>query len=823
MAKRRLMKFGGSSVANPGRMREVASIVLQAAQRGPVVVVVSAYQGVTNQLLECARLAEGGKREFHSLYETLVKRHLDALNELHAHRPPKRVATDVQTLLSELNNVLQGVYLLRHCSPRTQDLTASFGERLSALTLASYLQRSRTARFVDSRTLVVTDDRFTKAGVLFPPTNAAVKKVFSSLYAHAGRKVIPVVTGFIGATEDGRTTTIGRDGSDYTAAILGAALGVGVIEIWTDVDGILSADPRAVKTAFVVPQMSYEEAMELSYFGAKVLHSSTIAPAVVKRIPIVIKNTLNPTAPGTRISSHVNRWESVAKGIASVDQCTLLTLRGLRMVGVPGTAGRLFRSLALHNVNVILISQASSEHTICIAVSSADVPRAREAVNEEFRYEVQSKTMSLDEKSGQMIVAIVGDGMEGTPGVSGKVFQALGRNGINVTAIAQGASERNISLVIDESQRIRALNVVHSAFFEHRKTLAVILIGPGNIGAAFLRLLHQQRKFLNGRGFEARLCGIADSSRFVLSPDGIDLLRWKETLVSSSSRMEPRSFLRHLAEMHLTNAVIVDCTASGEIVDLYEDFVRLNMHIVTPNKKANVLPWRRYKQLTELMKSRQKYFLYEANVGAGMPIISTLNDLIASGDSIVKIEGVFSGTLSHLFNHYDGTVPFSALVQEAMELGYTKPDPRDDLSGEDVARTLLVLARQIGLQMDLRQIRTESLVPRPLRGGPLPGRFFTEYRHADAAMRRRFLAAREQGRVLRYVGVVQGRAAHAGVKEIPRDHQLASTHGSDNVITFTTHRYAQSPLVVQGPGAGAEVTAMGVFSDLLKLLHYLPQ
>jgi aspartokinase/homoserine dehydrogenase 1 len=287
--------------------------------------------------------------------------------------------------------------------------------------------------------------------------------------------------------------------------------------------------------------------------------------------------------------------------------------------------------------------------------------------------------------------------------------------------------------------------------------------------------------------------------------------------------MEPRSFLRHLAEMHLTNAVIVDCTASGEIVDLYEDFVRLNMHIVTPNKKANVLPWRRYKQLTELMKSRQKYFLYEANVGAGMPIISTLNDLIASGDSIVKIEGVFSGTLSHLFNHYDGTVPFSALVQEAMELGYTKPDPRDDLSGEDVARTLLVLARQIGLQMDLRQIRTESLVPRPLRGGPLPGRFFTEYRHADAAMRRRFLAAREQGRVLRYVGVVQGRAAHAGVKEIPRDHQLASTHGSDNVITFTTHRYAQSPLVVQGPGAGAEVTAMGVFSDLLKLLHYLPQ
>lgn len=823
MTKRKLLKFGGSSVANPERMRQVGSIILHAAKHGPVVVVVSAYQGVTNQLLECARLAENGDREFLSLYEALVKRHVDTLQELHARRPPKRVAAEVRDLLSELHDVLQGIFLLRHSSPRAQDLTASFGERLSALTLASFLHRTRPARCVDARTIVVTDDRFTHAGVVFSKTHAAIKKSFAGLYARYGRSVIPVVTGFIGATEDGRTTTIGRDGSDYSAAIVGAALGVGVIEIWTDVDGILSADPRAVKSAFVVPQMSYEEAMELSYFGAKVLHSSTIAPAVVKQIPIIIKNTLNPSAPGTRISRHVDRWEGVAKGIASVDHCTLLTIRGLTMVGVPGTAGRLFRSLASHNVNVILISQASSEHTICIAVSSADVGRAREAVNEEFRYEVQSTMMSLDEKPEQTIIAIVGDGMEGTPGVSGRVFQSLGRNGINVSAIAQGASERNISLVVDARQRIQALNVVHAAFFERQKTLAVILIGPGSIGGAFLRLLHQQRRFLREQGFEARVCGIANSSRFVLAHDGIDLLRWKEELDASPHRMEPRRFLQQLAAQHFVNAVVVDCTASGKIVDLYEDFVRLNMHIVTPNKKANVLPWLRYKRLTDLMKIRQKYFLYEANVGAGLPIISTLNDLIASGDTIVKIEGIFSGTLSHLFNHYDGGVRFSTLVQEAMELGYTEPDPREDLSGKDVARKLLILARQVGLRMDLQHIRVENLVPRPLRGGALPKEFFTTYGTHDAAMKRRLLTANERGCVLRYVGVLQGKAASAGIREIPRQHLLASARGSDNIVAFTTHRYARSPLVVQGPGAGAEVTAMGVFSDLLKLLHYLPQ
>ena len=460
------------------------------------------------------------------------------MNVLHNNRPPKHVAANLQTMLAELRDVLQGIYLLRHSSPRALDLTASFGERLSALIIASFLQQSQPSCFVDSREIVKTDDQFTHAVVQFDKTNHAIKAYFKKLFEHSSKRLIPVVTGFIGSTDDGLTTTIGRNGSDYSAAIFGAALDVSLIEIWTDVDGILSADPRSVPAAFVVPQMSYEEAMELSYFGAKVLHASTIAPAVAKHIPIDIKNTLNPAAAGTRISHHVSRWEGVAKGITSVDDCTLLTLRGMSMVGVPGIAERLFRALASHSVNVILISQASSEHTICFAISTSDAAAAKKAVHQEFHFELQSKLTSLDEKPSQTIVAIVGDGMKGTPGVSGKVFQALGRNSVNISAIAQGASERNISFVIDEAQKLRALNVIHEAFFEPKKKLGVVLIGPGNIGSTLLKQIHQQHSYLHSEGFDVRVCGIYDIGKAVFSSKGIDLKRWRELLDSTPKKDE---------------------------------------------------------------------------------------------------------------------------------------------------------------------------------------------------------------------------------------------------------------------------------------------
>jgi len=823
MKVKRILKFGGSSLANAECIRKAANIILETAEKEQILIVVSAFQGITDKLKECALSAEAGNEIYEKLYREICKRHIETLRNLHNGKPPKNVYDDIQVMLDELYNALHGIYLLHHCSPRALDLVWSFGERLSALIVSSYIQKFRPALYVDARELVKTDDRFTNASVQFDKTDQAIKNYFYKLLKKSRKSVIPVVTGFIGSTDEGVTTTIGRNGSDYSAAIFGAALDVSVIEIWTDVDGILSADPKFVPGAFVLPHLSYEEAMELSYFGAKVLHASTIAPAVRKHIPVLIKNTFNPTAEGTLISSRSYKWEGVAKGITSIKDCTLLTLRGISMAGVPGIAERLFRALASRSVNVILISQASSEHTICFAIKSSDVPIARKAVHQEFLLEFNSGLTSLDEKPEQAIIAIVGDGMRGTPGVSGKVFQALGRNNINVSAIAQGASERNISFVIDASQKIRALNVIHQAFFEPYKKLGIILIGPGKIGSTLLKQLHQQEKYLLNEGFNVRVHGIIDIDKYVLSQKGIDLKKWKEVLQASGQKPNWKTIMEQISAMQLTNAVVIDCTASQEIVDMYEDFVNLNMHIITPNKRANVLPWPRYKRLVELMKRKQKYFLYETNVGAGLPVISTLQDLIASGDQIIKIEGMFSGTLSHLFNYYDGTRPFSVLVEEALELGYTEPDPREDLSGSDVARKLLILARQMGWKMDLEQVKVENLVPEQLRKGKFTKEFFQKYAKYDEKMKQRLEKAKSKGAVLRYVGILKDGKAWASIVEVPMGNPLASTKGSDNIIAFTTQRYSKTPLVVQGPGAGADVTAMGVFSDLLKLLHYLPQ
>jgi aspartokinase/homoserine dehydrogenase 1 len=817
----KILKFGGSSVGSPERIRSVASIVLEAATADRVVVVVSAFQGVTDQLLRCARLAEKGDTHYQAHFRQIAERHHSAVKALLKNPARLRVAAELDARLKELDDVLRGISLLGDCPPRALDLAASFGERLSALIIAAHLDQLGRAECVDARQFVITDDQFTHASVQFEQTNRSTQAYFRRMQQKGRQPVIPVVTGFLGSTEDGRTTTIGRNGSDYTAAILGAALRADVIEIWTDVDGILSADPRAVPSAFVLRQMTYEEAMELSYFGAKVLHPAAIAPAVAKKIPIYIKNTFNPKAPGTCISQTAESWERVAKGITAVEDIALLTLRGIAMVGVPGTAERLFRALASHRVNVVLISQASSEHTICFAVSNSDVERARRAVGEEFRFELHNGLTLLDERPNQTVVAIVGEGMKGTPGVSGRVFDALGRNNVNVSAIAQGASERNISFVVDSAQRIRALNVVHEAFFEERKKLAVILIGVGNIGSALLGQFDQQRSYLSGRGFDIRVCCVANSKKYVLDAGGIDLSGWKQALSQSRSAMHPRRLADEIAGLELTNAVLVDCTASSEIAAAYPDFVNANLHIVTPNKKANVLPWKDYAALTELMKRRRKYFLYEANVGAGLPVISTLGDLIASGDQVLKIEGIFSGTLSYLFNHYDGARPFSAVLREAHELGFSEPDPRDDLSGEDVARKLLIIARHLGLRWDMKDIRFENLVPVSLRKGAFSPSAFDRFARVDAAMRRRLEDARLRGHVLRYVGVLEGNTGTAGLRGFPQTHPFAGTKGSDNIIAITTRRYSHTPLVVQGPGAGADVTAMGVFSDILKLLHYL--
>jgi aspartokinase/homoserine dehydrogenase 1 len=818
----RILKFGGSSLATPDRIRAIARIILDEAREEPVIVIVSAFQGVTNQLLDCARRAEKADGGYETAWAKIARRHRSAVADLLGPRRGRQVLLQVDKLLTDLRDALHGIRLLAHCPPRALDLTASFGERLSALIIAAYLGRSRPARFVDARQFIITDDQFTHATVIFSKTDRAIRQYFSQLFRSRSRRPIPVVAGFIGSTSDGRTTTIGRNGSDYSAAIVGAALGASVIKIWTDVDGVLSADPKEVALAFVLPQITYEEAMELSYFGATVLHSAAIAPAVARRIPIQIKNSFNPRAPGTLISHRGGDGDQLAKGISSIGDLTLLTLRGLTMVGVPGIAERLFRALASHGVNVILISQASSEHTICFAVSHADAAAAVAAVRQEFRFEFQHHLTSLDEKGNQAIVAVVGDGMKGHPGVSGKVFGALGRHNINISAIAQGASERNISCVIDVRHQARALNVIHEAFFEARKRLALFVIGVGNIGGTLLRQLHEQRSYLLAHGFDVTVIGVANSKRFALAASGINLAHWREKLSASRRRMDPRVLATEIAKLELTDAAIVDCTADAAVVSAYSDFVNANLHIITPNKRANVLPWPQYVALMDLLRKRQKYFLDEANVGAGLPIMSTLRDLIASGDVITKVEGIFSGTLSYLFNTFDGTLPFSALVREAHKMGLTEPDPREDLSGQDVARKLLILARKSGTQMEIENVRVDSLVPRRLAGAPFAPRFFSSFAKHDHEMAERLKRAQSHNAVLRYVGILERGRARAGIKEFSRDHPIATTKGSDNIIAFTTKRYSRTPLVVQGPGAGPDVTAMGVFSDILKLLNYLP-
>ncbi len=811
-----ILKFGGSSVGAPQRIRDIAAIVGTAAAEGPVHVVVSAFQGVTDQLLQLGARASSGDISYVDVLEHMERRHIEAVKELVPVQQQSHVLAQFKFTFNELEDILNGVYLVREASPRTLDVIVSFGERLSAFICAAALSAAGTpAAFADARQFVRTDARFGNARVDHAATRELVRAYFGRQ-----RGVVQVVTGFIASTEKGETTTLGRGGSDFTASILGACLDADEIQIWTDVDGVLTADPRKVKRAFPLAAMSYVEAMEMSHFGAKVIYPPTMQPALLRHIPIRIKNTFRPEAPGTLIGDDPGTFDAPIKGISSIGDIALIRIAGAGMVGVSGVAGRIFEALAKASINVILITQASSEHTVCLAVMPNQADEAKGQIEHEFRHEIRDGQVSEVIVERELaIVAVVGENMRRTPGIAGSIFQALGANGINIVAITQGSSELNISMVIARGDEAKALNALHDAFFlSGLKTVNVFLIGTGLIGSTFLDLLAKQREILLEQYLiDLHLVGLANSRKMALDLGGIPFDGAKGRLEASEQSADLHRFVDGIRAFNLPNSVFVDCTATDAVPAVYERVLRSNVAVITPNKKANAGPMPQYLSLKKSAQQHNTQFLYETNVGAGLPIINTLRSMVTTGDRIRRIEGVLSGTLSFLFNSYDGTVPFSELLRQARDMGYTEPDPRDDLNGHDVGRKLLILAREAGNTLEFEDLSIENLVPEAARGVDTVEGFFEALRPFDADFEHKYRSAKAAGKVLRYICRFEDGKGAVELKEVGPEHPFFNLSGTDNIVAFTSDHYHTRPMVVKGPGAGAFVTASGVIADLLRV------
>jgi aspartokinase/homoserine dehydrogenase 1 len=813
-------KFGGSSVANAECFERVARIVAQGNAR-PQGIVLSACRGVTDGLLDLVTQAEQRDLAFETGLGTLRERHITIAEAVLKPGSAAAFITDLKSDCRDILAILQTVQVVRSAAQNVRDLVAGYGEIWSTRLFAALLRErglmSSGVEWIDARRVVVV-----RWGSLGPVVQWKESAERLRAVLPAGFAGTAVITGYIACDERGIQTTLGRNGSDFSGSIFGALLNANEIHIWTDVDGVLSADPRRVPDAQVIGSLSYNEAMELAYFGAKVLHPQTMAPAVERGIPIWIRNTFAPDKAGTLICATPDSKLPV-KGITSIDGIAMLNLEGAGMIGVPGTAHRLFGALREDDISVILISQGSSEHSICFAIPEAQADRAEEVVRRAFDSELrQGQIQSVAVDRGLSILAVVGDGMAGSHGVAAKVFAALGDAAVNVRAIAQGASERNISVVIDGRSAPKALRTVHSSFYLSPHTLSLGLIGPGTVGRVFLDQLGTQlarlRRDLN---LDVRVRALMSSRRMLLVDGGIDLARWRELLEQGGEPADLAAFTQFVHAEYLPHAVIVDCTASNDVAAFYRGWLASGIHIVTPNKKANTGPLSSYRALREARKAAGSHYLYEATVGAGLPVIQTVRDLRETGDEITSIEGILSGTLAYLFNVYNGEEPFSKVVSAARARGYTEPDPRDDLSGTDVARKLIILGREMGLDLEIGDVEVESLVPGDLTKCSIE-EFLERLPEYDATLRKRYEAARAQGKVLRYVARLEsGGRATVGLTQLDVRHAFANIALTDNVVRFATRRYCDNPLIVQGPGAGPEVTAGGVFADLLRLSAYL--
>jgi aspartokinase/homoserine dehydrogenase 1 len=812
----KILKFGGSSVATAERIKAVIEIISKAQkEKQKIAVVVSALGGTTDALIQMGHHAISGKVDYTDLIKEVEKKHFDVIKAFIKVKRQSAALATVKMTINELEDVLHGVFLVKELSARTLDFIMSFGERLSAYVISECLKDSDIeAEFLDARKIIVTDDHFGNARVDFENTNTKITQYFKT------HKALQVVTGFIGATENNETTTFGRSGSDYTASILGAALQAKSIEIWTDVNGMMTADPRKVKKSFPVGTMTYEEAMEMSHFGAKVIYPATMQPAMNKNIPITIKNTFNPSFEGTLICKVNTADDQVIKGISSIEDVSLLRLQGSGMMGIIGISMRLFTALARKKINVILISQASSEYSICFAVSSKDAAPAKKEIEKEFLSEIKSKLIeAIIVEKELSIVAIVGGNMRHTPGMSGKMFHALGKNGVNVIAIAQGSSELNISAVIHKEDESKALNALHEAFFlSDKKSLNIFIVGTGLVGNTLISMIQSHFQYLSTEQYiEPVVIGVANSKKMYFNPLGMDLKTWKKKLDQSEEVSDMQGFVKQMKKLNLPNSVFVDCTASEALAVHYNMILESSISIVTPNKKANSGSYVNYKKLKQASQKYGVKFLYETNVGAGLPIINTLNDLLYSGDKILKIEAVLSGTISYIFNSFAKTTSFSDIVKQAREKGYTEPDPRDDLNGMDVARKLLILAREIGMPFEMKDIKIGKIVSEKCMKASSVDSFFSELLKEDADMEKQRAEAEKKGMKLRYIALLENGKASISLQSVNADHPFYSLSGSDNIISFTTDRYKERPLVVKGPGAGAEVTAAGVFADIIRI------